>query len=73
MWLELGAPRYYYRIAALIGYILGIIFWLSAWAWAASVAAFWLSYVCSYGYCDGPFKGEGGSMAACAGLGAVVW
>ncbi|KAH7160240.1 hypothetical protein B0J13DRAFT_124827 [Dactylonectria estremocensis] len=72
---EFFAPQLYYRIAFIIGLILNAIFWLSAWAWAASVASSFFSYYNSY---DGYYRSKsldayGGSMAACAALGAVVW
>jgi len=67
----------YYRIAAIIGYVLSIIFWLSAWAWAASNASVWLGVYSGYDYGvvydNSPFKSYGAALAACAGLGAVVW
>ncbi|CAK7225035.1 hypothetical protein SCUCBS95973_005724 [Sporothrix curviconia] len=74
--LEFKMPRYYYRLVALIAYCFSLIFWLSAWAWSASIASFWLSTVCYGGVCgsvDSYAKKEGGALAACAGLGAVVW
>lgn len=74
--LEIWAPHMFYRIIALVAYILSIIFWLSAWAWAASTAAFWLSSYCYGGYCvslTGYDKSEGSALAACAGLGALAW
>ncbi|KAK1767998.1 hypothetical protein QBC33DRAFT_514288 [Phialemonium atrogriseum] len=64
--LEIYAPQYYFRIGLLIAYCLGVIFWLSAWAWAASTAAFWLSWAV-YSH------GTGGALAGCAALGAVAW
>ncbi len=72
--MELKAPQMFYRLIAIVGYAVSIIFWLSAWAWAASTAGFWLSYFCGVDFCeDGPWKSEGSALAACAGLGAVVW
>ncbi|KAK4163206.1 hypothetical protein QBC43DRAFT_213424 [Cladorrhinum sp. PSN259] len=59
--LELWAPHFFFRLGALIGYILHIIFWLSAWAWSASAAA-WTS--------SGNYAAATG---ACAGLGALIW
>ncbi|EPE03585.1 hypothetical protein F503_01843 [Ophiostoma piceae UAMH 11346] len=73
---EYRLPQYYFRIVAVIAYAFSIVFWLSAWAWSASNAAFWLSNYCYGGYCydgDSYAKKEGGALAACAGLGAVVW
>ncbi|KAH6634615.1 hypothetical protein B0J18DRAFT_25940 [Chaetomium sp. MPI-SDFR-AT-0129] len=69
--LELWAPQYFFRIGALIGYILSIIFWLSAWAWSASSAAVWMAYgtgsIYSYD------SKVGGALAGAAALGAVAW
>jgi hypothetical protein len=62
--LELWAPQHFYRIGALIGYILTVIFWLSAWAWSASSASFWI-YV--------RYTDIGGALGGCAGLGAIAW
>jgi hypothetical protein len=67
--VEIWAPHLFFRIAFLIGFIFSVIFWLSGWGWAASSAAFWLAY--TYGYSFD--TREGSAMAACAGLGAVVW
>ncbi|KAM0810526.1 hypothetical protein AB5N19_10875 [Seiridium cardinale] len=66
--IELKAPRYYYRLAFLIAYILSCIFWLSGWAWAASWASAFLAYSI-YGY-DNKL---GGAMAGCAAIGAIIW
>jgi hypothetical protein len=80
LFFELKAPQYYYRLIGLIGYSLGVIFWLSGWAWAASYAAFWLSlgrYCYSGLYCtdasDSNTRAFGGAMAGCAAIGAVIW
>ena len=73
------SPHLFYRIIAVILYAFSIIFWLSAWAWSASVASLWLSVYSSYGYYgynDSYYsagKAEGAALAACAGLGALVW
>ena len=67
--VELWSPHLFYRIAFLIGYILSIIFWLSAWAWSASSASVWLSGW----WRSGPGEKHGQALAVCAGLGAVVW
>lgn len=66
---ERFAPQLFFRIFLLVAYALGIVFWLSAWAWAASNAAFWLSYSGVFHY----YGGQAGALAACAGLGALVW
>jgi membrane protein implicated in regulation of membrane protease activity len=74
--IEIWFPHMFYRLVALIAYILSIIFWLSAWAWAASTAALWLSTSCYFGTCSSPSSyasREGGALAGCAGLGAIVW
>jgi hypothetical protein len=82
------AQRYFWRIILLIAYIISIIFWLSAWAWSASVASVWLTYSVDYSYdcgfdnnnnyvcnttSDNAGKREGSVLAACAGLGALIW
>jgi len=74
--IEIWAPHMFYRLIALIAYVLSIIFWLSAWAWAASSAAVWLGSYCYLGVCSSPggaAKNEGGALAGCAALGAVIW
>lgn len=63
--IEIWAAHLFFRIAALVAYILTIIFWLSAWAWSASVASDLLG-----GYYSSDY---GTALAACAGLGALVW
>ncbi|ERT02534.1 uncharacterized protein SPSK_05528 [Sporothrix schenckii 1099-18] len=76
LFVEISMPRSFPRIAAAVAYALSIIFWLSAWAWAASVAALWLSTVCYDGTCVKPNSyaaKEGGALAASAGLGAIIW
>ncbi|KAI5463078.1 hypothetical protein BGZ63DRAFT_402419 [Mariannaea sp. PMI_226] len=79
-WLILGcmlaseffAPQLYIRIAFVIALILCAIFWLSAWAWAASVASSFFSWYNGF-YKDGTLSAYGGSMAAAAAIGAVNW
>ncbi|KAB5577901.1 hypothetical protein GE09DRAFT_1260788 [Coniochaeta sp. 2T2.1] len=73
--IEIWWPHLFYRLIALVAYTLSIIFWLSAWAWAASTAALWLIDVCNYGRCSRSSyaEREGGALAACAGLGAIIW
>ena len=64
--LELWAPNLYYRIASLIGQILAIIFWLSAWAWSASTASAFSA--------GGRFTNSySGAYGGAAGVGALVW
>ena len=75
LFIETKAPNLFYRLIVLIAYIFSLIFWLSAWAWAASSAAAWLS-IYDYGLDDGYYTGwknEGGALAGCAALGAIVW
>ncbi|KAK4100220.1 hypothetical protein N658DRAFT_507961 [Parathielavia hyrcaniae] len=70
--IEIWSPALFYRIAALVLYILSIIFWLSAWAFSASIASVFLgSYYGSR--LGGVYQSYGGALAGCAGLGAVVW
>jgi len=73
--LELKAPHMFWRVIALIGYCLSVIFWLSAWAWSASIASVFLTAYGGFylGNYDSYWKAEGAALAACAGLGAVVW
>ena len=79
IFFELKAPQFYYRLIGIIGYSLGVIFWLSGWAWAASYASFWLSLnrYCYGGFCgdasDSNTRAFGGAMAGCAAIGAVIW
>jgi len=72
--IEIYAPHLFYRILVLVAYIFSLIFWLSAWAWAASSAAAYLSLFDGVddGYYNG-FRNEGGALAGCAALGAIVW
>jgi len=68
--LELWAPQHFYRIGALIGYILTVIFWLAAWAWSASGASVFLGgWSRYYSY----YNSLGGALGGCAGLGAIAW
>lgn len=74
--LEIKFPQYFYRIGALVGYILTVIFWLSGWAWSADAASAWLrvaSHYVAWGSFYKDHKAVGGSFAACAALGAVTW
>lgn len=66
--IEIWAPHFFYRVGALVGYILSIIFWLSAWAWSASNASAFMSVKVVKEY-----NQIGSGLAACAGLGALVW
>ncbi|KAK4444943.1 hypothetical protein QBC34DRAFT_170940 [Podospora aff. communis PSN243] len=76
--LEKFQPNNFFRIGLLIGYIFSVIFWLSAWAWSASLASLWLSiYSSANGFRNddyySPVKQLGAALAVCAALGAVVW
>lgn len=76
--VQVWAPRMFFRVAALIAYLLGIIFWLASWGWAASVSGVYFSLASSYSsrvYGDLPNKlrQEGGAMAGCAAIGAIAW
>ncbi|KAJ8125810.1 hypothetical protein O1611_g7828 [Lasiodiplodia mahajangana] len=73
--IEHYAPQFYYRIGVLVGQLLSVILWISGWAWAASSADYILSFD-NYGSHDsirGAWKAFGQSIAACAGIGALVW
>jgi hypothetical protein len=70
---EFFAPQLYIRLAFVGALILAAIFWLSAWAWAASVASTVLGYDGLYYYYNDTFKSYGSSMAAGAALGAFTW
>ncbi len=39
---EFKYPNFFFRIVAIVLYGINIVFWLSAWAWSASIAALWL-------------------------------
>lgn len=70
---EYWAPQFYWRIAFIVALVLGVIFWISAWAWGASVSSHMLTY---YDGWFGPrtgLDGLGASLAASSALGAVVW
>jgi hypothetical protein len=71
--VEKLAPHMFFRAVAVVLCVISIIFWLSAWAWAASSAGAWLSLAGYDGFYDGAWKKEGSALAACAGLGALVW
>ncbi|KAI0974497.1 hypothetical protein F4678DRAFT_378999 [Xylaria arbuscula] len=69
------APRFYNRFGVLVCQALAIIFWMTGWVWAASWAAYTLSFD-NYSPSDsirGPWKSFGQTIAACAGIGSVVW
>ncbi|GKT45756.1 uncharacterized protein ColSpa_05937 [Colletotrichum spaethianum] len=73
---ERFAAHLYFRIAVLIGYATNCLFWLSGWAWTASIAALFLGNTCIQSTCFAPTTEEkryGGSMAGAAAVGAVNW
>lgn len=70
--VELFFPHLFYRLVFLILYFFAVVFWLSAWAWSASLANFWLSFS-SFGATSSETTQVGAALAGCAGLGAVVW
>lgn len=70
---EFFSPKLHIRIAFIGALILDAIFWLSAWAWAASVAADFFSWYDGWYYSNSTVSRYGGSMAAEAALGAVTW
>ncbi|RYO75157.1 hypothetical protein DL766_005210 [Monosporascus sp. MC13-8B] len=67
--VEIWYAQSYYRVVVLVAYVLAVIFWLSAWAWAAS----WGSFILAYANYYGPYQRYGSVVAACAGLSAIVW
>jgi hypothetical protein len=72
--IEWKAPHLFFRIIAIIAYAISVIFWLSAFAYAATWAAYWLSFFDDYYYRgNNPLKTEGAVLAACAGIGALIW
>ncbi|KAJ0386472.1 hypothetical protein COL922a_004237 [Colletotrichum nupharicola] len=76
MALERFAPQFYFRLALLIPYGVNVLFWLSGWAWSASIASLFLGNTCIGSTCFGPTTEEtryGASMAAAAGVGAINW
>ncbi|KAL9942399.1 hypothetical protein D7B24_003414 [Verticillium nonalfalfae] len=72
--LERLFSQWYFRLAFVIGYALTIIFLLSAWAWAASIARLFNGDVCdAFGCYSNDGNGYGSAMAAGAALGAFAW
>lgn len=63
---EFFAHNLFIRIVFVVALALDAIFWLSGWAWAASLAS---AYNGVYGDADA----YGASMAAAAALGAFTW
>ncbi|KAM5348441.1 hypothetical protein ACJ41O_008265 [Fusarium nematophilum] len=66
---EFFAPQFYLRLLFIGGLILSAIFWLSAWAWAASFAA----DIYRLGGRHSDLDPWGASIAAGAALGAFTW
>ncbi|EJT77934.1 hypothetical protein GGTG_03037 [Gaeumannomyces tritici R3-111a-1] len=76
--IQVWAPRMFFRIAALIAYLLGIIFWLASWGWAASMSGVYFSLANTYsnriyGALPNKLRQEGGALAGCAAIGAIAW
>lgn len=74
--IERFQPAWYFRIIFIVAYTLIIIFLLSAWAWAASVAGAYFETVCYFGTCYGAGdagRGVGAALAVGAAFGAVCW
>ena len=72
IFFEFSLHKLYVRIMFIVLLVLADIFWLSAWAWAASVASSFFSLV-GNDHLEGAFAGYGASMAAGAALGALNW
>ncbi|TQN71409.1 hypothetical protein CSHISOI_03951, partial [Colletotrichum shisoi] len=73
---ERFAAHLYLRVVVLVGYAATCLFWLSGWAWSASIAALFLGNTCIQSTCFGPTTEEkryGGSMAGAAAVGAINW
>ncbi|WQF86052.1 hypothetical protein CDEST_11066 [Colletotrichum destructivum] len=73
---ERFAAHLYLRVVVLVGYTATCLFWLSGWAWSASIAALFLGNTCIQSTCFGPTTEEkryGGSMAGAAAVGAINW
>lgn len=71
--IERFQPALYFRIVFIISYALIIIFVLSGWAWAASIAGVYLTAICYMGRCYGGGEGVGAALAVGAAFGAVIW
>ncbi|KAI0456641.1 hypothetical protein F5B21DRAFT_467379 [Xylaria acuta] len=73
--IENYAAQFYYRIVVILCQLLSVIFWISGWVWAASWAAYTLSFenYSSYDRIRGAWMAFGRTIAACAGIGAGVW
>ncbi|KAH7124461.1 hypothetical protein EDB81DRAFT_912894 [Dactylonectria macrodidyma] len=68
---EFFAPHLYYRPTFICSLLLAAIFWLSAWAWAASFASDLYRFNSLSGYnVSNPWAA---SIAAGATLGAITW
>ena len=64
-------PQFYIRLTYVVLLPITAIFWLSAWAWAASVASVFRGYNSSFWGDD--LNRYSSSIAACAALGAFTW
>ena len=72
IFFEFSLHKLYIRIVFIVLLVLADIFWLSAWAWAASVASSFFGFF-GDDHPEGVFAGYGASMAAGAALGALNW
>lgn len=70
---EYWLPQFYYRIAFIGALLLAVIFWISAWAWAAAVSSWLFKYYDGWFGPQAGLDGWGASLAAGAALGAVAW
>ncbi|KAI1435263.1 hypothetical protein GGR50DRAFT_331464 [Xylaria sp. CBS 124048] len=72
--IQYCAPQHYYRLFVLISQVLSFIFWLVGWAWAVSWAAYVLSFdnYDSHDKIRGYWKAFGQTVAAAAGVGALI-
>jgi hypothetical protein len=69
---ELAVHQMYIRILFMVCLILSAIFWLSAWAWAASVVSDFYNLVDGY-HIGSTLTGYGASLAVATALGAINW
>ena len=67
---EFAMPNLYFRIGFIGALALNIIFWLSAWAWGASIASLYLGWG---GFDSSAGNKWGSSLAAASALGAFTW
>ena len=70
---ELWFHQFYLRLTYVVLLPLCAIFWLSGWAWAASIASAFRGAYDGRLFRDDDLDKYGDSMAACAALGAFTW